>query len=115
MTRAEIRREQREQMKSNKTYMYNEKQVDAIIAAKKEELKLDIIQELFGAMMVSLRDEFGWFSSEKHGKKRIDRFIDRFNENMQFIEDGETKLQDYNEWCEENNIRYQVRKMTKGA
>ncbi len=113
MNRAERKRAEREAEKEKKVYIYNEKQMNATLDEKKKYIKLEIIQELFGVMMVSLRDEFGWFSNKLHGKNRINRFITRFNENMAFIDAGETKLKDYNEWCEENNIRYEVRKMAK--
>ena len=115
MNRSDKKRAEREAKKLNNVYFYNEKQVNEIIAAKKEELNLEIIQKLFGVLMVSLQDEFGWFSSEKFGKKRIDRFITRFNENMSHIEAGDIKLADYDEWCEENNIKYEVKKMSEGA
>ena len=115
MNRADRKREERESKKLNNTYFYNEKQVNEIMAAKKVELTQELVAKVFGVIMISMRDEFGWFSSEKHGTKRIHRFIDRFNENMTFVNNDETKLEDYNEWCEENNILYEVKRMSEGA
>jgi hypothetical protein len=34
---------------------------------------------------------------------------------MDYENEGNVKLDDFNEWCKENNIQYQVRKMTKEA
>lgn len=115
MNRADRKREERESKKLNNTYLYNEKQVNDIMASKKVELTQELVTKVFGVIMISMRDEFGWFSSEKHGTKRINRFIDRFNENMTFVNNDDTKLEDYNEWCRENNILYEVKRMSEGA
>lgn len=82
---------------------------------QREEMRLEIIQQIFGVVIVSLRDEFGWFQNEEHGIDRIHRFIDRFNENMDCENEGNVKLDDFNDWCKENNINYEVRKMAKGG
>lgn len=83
------------------------------IQNKREEMRLEIIQQLWGVIIVSLRDEFQFFKNEKHGVNRINRFIDRFNENMLCKEEQNIDLEDFNKWCEENNIKFQVREMTK--
>jgi hypothetical protein len=87
----------------------------ADLEKQRAEMRLEIIQQIFGVVMVSLRDEFGWFQNQEHGIDRLHRFIDRFNENMSYENDGNVKLDDFNEWCKENNIQYQVRKMAKGG
>jgi hypothetical protein len=81
---------------------------------QRESMRLEIIQQLFGVVMVSLRDEFGWFQNEKYGVERINRFLDRFNENMEHEGEGNVALNDFNDWCKENNINYEVKKMAKG-
>lgn len=113
LNRAERKRLEREQEKQKNVYVFNEYQYKQKIEELRNELKLDIIQQLWGSMIVSLRDEFGWFSG-KYGVKRIHRFIDRFNENMAHIDDGNVALDDFNKWCEDEGISYQVKKMAKG-
>lgn len=81
---------------------------------QREEMRLDIIRQLFGVVIVSLKDEFKIFQNEKYGSKRINRFIDRFNDNMLENEEGNVSLKDFEDWCKENNINYQVKKMAKG-
>jgi hypothetical protein len=82
---------------------------------QRKQMRLEIIQQIFGVVIVSLRDEFGWFQNEEYGIDRIHRFIDRFNENMEYENEGNVKLDDFNEWCKENNINYEVKKMEKEA
>ncbi len=82
---------------------------------QREQMRREIIREMFGVIMISLRDEFGWFKSEKHGTNRVHRFIDRFNENMEYNKEGIAKLKDFNDWCKENDIDYEVRKLSKGG
>ena len=67
-------------------------EVMRVLKREKEQMKVDIINQLFGLMLMSVHDEFGWFSSEKFGKKRIDRLVDRFNSNFDAIEKGYLKL-----------------------
>lgn len=114
MNRVERKRAEREEEKQKKVYIFNEHQYKQKIEELRNELKLDIIQQLWGSMIVSLRDEFKMFSNERYGVRRIHRFIDRFNENMAHIDDGNVALNDFNKWCEEEGISYQVRKMAKG-
>ena len=111
MNRAERKRQEREIAKQKNVYVFNEHDYRKKLATMKEDLKIDIVQQLWGVMLVSLRDEFGWFSNKNYGTKRINRFIDRFNENMGHIGEGNVALQDFNEWCQEEGIGYEVRKM----
>lgn len=114
MNRADRKRFEREQEKQKKVHVFNEYQYKQKIEELRNELKLDIIQQLWGSMIVSLRDEFGWFRG-KYGVKRIHRFIDRFNENMVHIDEGNVALDDFNKWCEDEGISYEVRKMANGG
>jgi hypothetical protein len=111
MNRSERKREERAIKKQKNTYVFNEHAYQKELEKVRGEMNREIIRKLFGVIMVSLRDEFKWFRNEKYGQKRIDRFIDRFNDNMEAEEQGYTKLNDYNQWCEENGIMYEIKKI----
>lgn len=109
MSRSDLRRNQRELEKQKNVYVFNEHQYKQKIEELRNDLKLDIIQQLFGAIIISLHDEFGF------GPKCVNKFIDKFNSNMDCINNGNVSLDDFNNWCNENDIQYQVKKMVKEA
>jgi hypothetical protein len=106
MTRVERKNQERIKKKQKKTHVVS----DAIYRQKMEDMKIEIIQELFGVVMVSLTQEFGWFSG-KFRTRRLDRFLDRFILNMDAHARGENTLEEFNRQCEEFGVKHEVKSM----
>ena len=110
MTRTERKNQERAKKKETKTHVVS----DAIYKQKMEDMKIDmkidIIQELFGVVMVSLSQEFGWFAG-KYRTQRLGRFLDRFALNMEAHARGENTLADFDRACAEYGVKYEVKAM----
>ena len=69
-----------------------------------EQAKIDATNEalvlLLPIVCTSLYEAFGF------AEVRQDKFLDYFSIHMQCIEDGVTSLDQYQQWCQDNNVRY---------
>ena len=69
-------------------------------------MKADIIDQIFGVMFMSLHDEFKWFSNDNYGPGRINRIMNRFSTNLEYVDNGEISLEECNKWCVGKGIKF---------
>ena len=88
MTRAELRRQQREQKKKERTYNLTESQLEAM----KQEITIKAMNTSFDLLMglpiIALHDKFGW------GEKRLTRFKDEMLHQYEAFQDGYISVED---------------------
>ncbi len=104
-----MNRQQKRQQKikdKERVYTLKESDMSKIIMTELETIKkqatIAAIDSLMGSVLISLHDEFGL------GKKRLNRFIDKLNNQYNCIEQGEVSLADFNEWAKQKGIKYKV-------
>jgi hypothetical protein len=94
------------EQKKEQTYMMKASDLRTHIHSEVEQIRKevtkDVLAKLFGSLVVALHDEFGF------GKVRIDRFIDKVNEQFDSIENGYVTLEDFNKWSKEKGFDYQL-------
>jgi FAD synthase len=72
---------------------------------KREALRM-AVGDLTAAFVMSLHDEFDWFSNKQHGKARIEKLLTRVSKNFECINQGLITVEDIKAWCEEVGIDY---------
>ena len=97
MTRAEIRRQQREAAKSGKTYNLNVQQIEEIKKKAMNEALHHAMVLMFALPVLVLHEKYGWGS-----KKRLPEFAEyltdyyeEFNEGVWTVEEYEQMVLDY--------------------
>ena len=105
----------RKQLKSEKLVIdkdiFNRRiavEVDRQIQIVEQQTKKASIEAFMGAIILSLHDEFAWFSNDKHGSKRLNRFLDRFNNQFECISKGTVSVDDFNKFCMDKGINYMI-------
>lgn len=68
----------------------------------KKQATISAIDSLMGSVLISLHDTFGF------GTERLNRFIDKLNNQYKCIEEGTVSLADFNEWAKSKGINYKV-------
>jgi hypothetical protein len=91
----------------NRTYTFTEEQLQKYIMTELETIKksatYSAIEGLMGSVIISLCDEFGF------GAKRINKFIDKLNNQYECVERGDVTLDDFNAWALEKGINYKIK------
>ncbi len=89
-----------------RVYTLKESDMSKVIMTELETIKkqatIAAIDSLMGSVLISLHDEFGL------GKKRLNRFIDKLNNQYNCIEQGTVSLENFNEWAKSKGVNYKV-------
>ena len=90
MTRAELRRQQREAAKGNKTYNLNVQQIEEIKRKATDEALHRAMAMLFAIPVLVLREQYGWGS-----KKRLPEFAEHLTDYYEEFANGQWTVEEY--------------------